>query len=107
MRYKSIHITTDAGTRFVFPGFKVIRNPQGWWKSIIGNTAEDDFQQYPEGASTPEDIRDIADEAPVDEADQGSDGTQNSEEQLEGTLPEDTVDEPAVSSAATGEAEKP
>ena len=107
VRYKSIHITTVSGTRFVFPGFKVLRNPQGWWKSIIGNTAVGDFQQYPEGASTPENIRDIADEAPVDEADQGSDGTQNSEEQLEGTLPEDTVDEPAVSSAATGEAEKP
>ena len=42
VRYKNIHITTVSGTRFVFPGFKVMNNPQGWWKSIINETAVGD-----------------------------------------------------------------
>ena len=81
IRYKAIHVANTSGKRFVFPLHKVEKNPQTWWKVIGMNGSEDEIQQYPEGASKPEDIQDIAEEAPTDEVDQDSDGTQNSVEQ--------------------------
>ena len=82
IRYKSIHVNNNSGTRFVFPLHKVVRNPQTWWKAIGGSRwQENETQQYPEGASRPEDIRDIVEEGPAEDAEQDSDGTQNSVEQ--------------------------
>ena len=41
---------------------------------------ERDTQQYPEGASRPEDIRDFVEEAPAEDVEQDSSGTQDSVE---------------------------
>ena len=58
------------------------KNAPTWWKAIGINGAEGDTsQQYPEGASKPEDIQDIVEEAPSEDAEQDSSGTQNSVEQ--------------------------
>lgn len=82
IRYKSIHVNNNNGTRFVFPLHKVVRNPQTWWKAINGSRwQERDTQQYPEGASRPEDIRDFVEEAPAEDVEQDSSGTQDSVEQ--------------------------
>ena len=97
IRYKSIHITHKNGSRFVFPLYKVEKNPQTWWKVVVGTGADSHDQDdlpYPEGSSKPEDIRDIVDEAPAEDAEQDSDGTRNSVEQpKEGAMPENTAEE--------------
>ena len=79
--------------------------------------AVSDTQQYPEGASRPEDIRDIAEEIPTEEVGQGSGGIQNfdsSEQDSDGTqstveLPVgaehiSSVEEPAAFSTTADEA---
>ena len=102
VRYKAIHITNTDGGRFVFPLHKVENNPQTWWKAVGAEvvsdiqSSEQDLHQYPDGASTPEDFRDAAEEAPAEEAHQDSDGTQNPvEPPKEGAVPATTaVEEP-------------
>ena len=94
IRYKAIHVANTSGSRFVFPLHKVEKNSQTWWK-VIG--AEGDTHQYPEGASRPEDIQDIVEEAPADDAEHDSDGTQNSVEQpKEVAVPTTTAEEGKV-----------
>ena len=90
VRYKAIHVTNVNGARSVFPLHKVVGNPH-WWKGIAGKLAEevsgtrqdggpsffeagtsgdnvsDTLQQYPEGASKPEDIPDDVVEAPAEQ----------------------------------------
>ena len=59
-------------------------------------SSEQDLHQYPDGASTPEDFQDAAEEAPAEEAHQDSDGTQNPvEPPKEGAVPATTaIEEP-------------
>ena len=102
IRYKAIHITKTDGQKFVFPLHKVVRQPQTWWKAVGAEvvsdiqSSEQDLHQYPDGASTPEDFQDAAEEAPAEEAHQDSDGTQNPvEPPKEGAVPATTaVEEP-------------
>ena len=116
VRYKAIHITNIHGKRFVFPLHKVVANSQIWWKVVGAGPETDDISdvtdvdgginsptqnlavgdklQYPEGSSRPEDIQDIVEEAPAEEPEQDSDGTQNSvEEPKEGAVPSTTAEE--------------
>ena len=83
----------------MFPLHKVVGNSQEWWK-VVGNGPDtDNFSNSGEEVETASDLQ--------DGSEQDSEGTQNTVELPEGGTEPRPVVEPAVSSAATDEAENP